>query len=82
MSVRLSNNDRKWAWNTLARMKDKYEKAGYDYETLSKYIVYLEPKLPVPYEEAYRDLLEWREALYVLGKSKIRGRTRTLLEEL
>jgi len=76
MDIRISSkDDKKWIWSTLARMKDKYEKAGYDYETLSRYVVYLEPELPVPYEEAYKDLLEWRKALHILGKNNIRKKT-------
>ncbi len=68
MGVRLDNgDDNMWVWNTLARMREKYEKAGYDYDTLSKYVVYLEPELPIPYEEAYNDLLEWSKALKALN---------------
>lgn len=67
MGVRLDNNDNTWVWDILARMRDKYERAGYDYETLSKYVVYLDPELPIPYEEAYNDLLEWGRALRVLN---------------
>lgn len=47
MGVRLDNNDDNiWVWNILARMRNKYERAGYDYETLSKYVVYLNPEPP------------------------------------
>ena len=42
--------------------KEKYGKMGASYEDLEGYVLYLEPELPVPYEEAMMDYKRWTDA--------------------
>ncbi len=43
--------------------EEKYGKMGASYEDLERYVLYLEPELPIPYEEAMMDYKKWMDAL-------------------
>ncbi len=49
--------------------EEKYGKMGASYEDLERYVLYLEPELPVPYEEAMMDYKKWMDALNEIENS-------------
>lgn len=59
-----------WVWEIVSRMREKYSKLGIDYEEVARYVVYLDPDIPLPYEEVYEDYIEWTKAIKILKSFK------------
>ncbi len=55
-----------WVWEVISRMREKYSKLGVDYDEVARYVIYLDPDIPLPYEEVYEDYIEWAKAIKTL----------------